>query len=353
MTLRRLGPVLKLCAAASILVPGQQSPPSTRVEPFLRSRLGLTARQVAAVRQGHPVAVALSTTVDREVQVGGAIHVRAAADRVAALLQDVERLESGEGFLKTRRLSEPPRLDDFKDLEVPAGDVAALRRCRPGACEVKLGQAAFDLLARFDWTAPDATARVNDLARAMSLEYIDAYRKGGNAELAVYLDSQRPQFIAAEFANMVSRAGVWPEILRPLNDYLLGYPATAAPLNTRDFFYWSLAEFGLKPVIRINHVVVFSTGMANGLQHVIAVKQLYASHYFHTALEIRAVVADEGPDPRGSTVVILNMARSDGLTGLFGGLVKSKARSGSRQGLEAALAAIGRKVEANGDVSAR
>jgi hypothetical protein len=352
MTARRFGSIPILCIALSILVSGQQESAGTRLDVLLRNRLGLTPGEIAEVRQGRPVAEVLPTTVDREIQIGGAVHVYAPPDRVAALLQDVERLESGEGFLKTRRLSEPPRLEDFQDLQLPAEDIAALRRCHPGDCLVKLGKGAFDLLARFDWAAPDRVNRINELARAMSLGYIDTYRRGGNAELAIYRDSDRPQFIAAEFAEMVARAKVWPDALRPLNDYLLGYPATPAPPDTKSFFYWSLAEFGLKPVIRLNHVVVFSTGAATGLQYVIAVKQLYASHYFHTALELRCVVAAERPGQQGSTIVILNIARSDGLTGLFGGLVKSKARSGSRQGLERALAAIKRMAETGGNGAA-
>lgn len=345
MTLRTASPILILCAAA-VLSAARQEPAGARLDQVLRGRMGMSAEQVAAVRQGRPVAVALPAPVDREIQVGGAVHVSAAARRVADVLQDVERLESGEGFIRTRRLSDPPRLEDFRDLDLPAQDIAALRRCHPGDCEVKLGTGAFDLLARFDWAAPDATARINDLAQRLSLGYIEAYRRGGNAELAVYRDSDRPQFIAAEFADMVSRVRLWPELLAPLNEYLLGYPSTPPPAGARDFFYWSLAEFGLKPVIRLNHVVVFPTGRPAGLQYVVAVKQLYASHYFHTALEIRAVVGDDAPSQTGSTLVILNMARSDGLTGLFGGLVKSKARSGSQQGLEKALAAIKRMAEA-------
>jgi hypothetical protein len=294
------------------------------------------------------VAVALPSEVDREIQVGGAVHVEAPADRLTALLQDVERLEAGQGFLHTKRLSDPPRLADFRDLRLPAEDIAALRKCRPGDCDVKLGKGAFDLLARIDWTASDVTARVNELARTLALAYVEAYQRGGNAELAVYLDADRPQFIAAEFAGLVTRARMWPEVLRTLYDYLLRYPATPAPANAKDFFYWSMAEFGLKPVLRINHVVVFPTGQPAGVLSVVAVKQLYASHYFHTALELRAVVADEGRSARGSTLVILDMARSDGLTGLFGGLVKSKARSGSREGLQRALAAIRRMAESPG-----
>ncbi len=343
MDWRGCGRAAVLCAAALSL--GGLQRPDEPLERVLRGRFAMTDAQIAAVREGLAVAVALPTSVDREIQVGGAVHVRAAAGRVAGVLQDVERLESGAGFIRTRRLSSPPRLDDFRDLELPAQDVASLRRCRPGDCDVKLGKGAFDLLAKFDWSAPNAAGRIQDLARELSLGYIEAYRRGGNAELAIYRDSDRPQFIAAEFADMVSRAGVWPDLLAPLNRYLLGYPEAPAPPDSRDFFYWSLAEFGLKPVIRLNHVVVVPIGRPAGLQYVVAVKQLYASHYFHTALEIRAVVADDGPEPAGSTIVILNMARSDGLTGLFGGLVKAKARSGSREGLEKALAAIKQMAE--------
>ncbi len=334
------------CAAASVVV-ARQSPESTdALTQVLRGRMNMTAAQAVSVRRGTPVAVALQAAVDREIQVGGAVHVDAPAARVVAVLEDVERLESGNGFLATRRIGNPPRLEDFKDLVLPAEDIAGLRKCRPGDCDVKLGKGAFDQLALFDWNAPGASERINELARRMALEYLNAYRRGGNAELAVYRDSDRPQFIAAEFADMASRANLWPRLLRPLDDYLLGYPAAPVPPNAHDFFYWSLAEFGLKPVIRINHVVVYPTGLPAGLQSVVAVKQLYASHYFHTALELRAVVADDGAEPAGSTIVILNMARSDGLTGLFGGLVKSKARSGSKDGLQKALAAIKRIAEA-------
>jgi hypothetical protein len=331
--------------AASILASGRHAVATSGLEQLLRGRFGMTASQIESVRQGRAVAVALPSAVNREIQVGGAIHVGVPAGRLAAVLQDVERLEAGKGFLQTRRLSEPPRLEDFKDLQLPAEDVAALRKCRPGDCDVKLGKGAFDLLAQIDWTAGDVVARVNDVARTTALAYVDAYRKGGNAELAIYVDSSRPQWIATEFADLVARAQLWPDALRPLNKCLLGYPGSPAPANSQDFFYWSMAEFGLKPVLRINHVMAFPTGLSAGLQHVVAVKQLYASHYFHTALELRAVVAD-GDDVGGSTLVILNMARSDGLTGLFGGLVKSKARSGSRDGLERALTAIRRMAEA-------
>ena len=44
-------------------------------------------------------------------------------------------------------------------------------------------------------------------------------------------------------------------------------------------------------------------------------------------------------------MVVLNMGRSDGLTGLFGGLVKSKAQAGARDGMVKALTATREAVE--------
>jgi hypothetical protein len=323
----------------------QQVVPERSLGRFLATRFGFSAAQIAAVRAGRPIAVNMPSSLDREVAVAGAIHIDATAERLVALLQDVERLESGTGFLRTRRISDPPRLEDFADLELPAADVKALRKCRPGNCDVKLGQGAFDLLKQIDWRAADATAQVNALARRTALEYVEAYRKGGNGELAIYRDSKRPQFIAEEFADMVARTRLLPDMLPELADFLLRYPAVRRPEGTSDFFYWSLADFGLKPVLRLNHVVVYPTGEPIATRYAVAVKQLYASHYFHTALEIRAVVDDAARPGKASYLVMMNMARSDGLTGMFGGLVKSKALSGSREGLEKALGAIRRLSE--------
>ena len=314
---------------------------------LLGQRFGFTPDQLAAVDAGTPVAAVLPSSVDREIAVVGAVFVHATSARLVSLLQDVERLESGSGFIRTRRLRDPPRLSDFAGLQLPAADVEALRDCRPGRCDVKLSKDGFDRLATIDWSARDAAARVNALARQTSLDYVLAYRKNGDRSLAVYLDSEKPQSIAREFEEMTGRADRWPDALTPLAKYFRGYPAAPRSRQTSDFFYWSLAEFGLKPVFRINHVVVHGTGRKSGLLHLVAVKQLYASHYFRAAFEVRAVVGDGRPSGKGVYLVMLNMARSDGLTGVLGGLiVKPRATSGSRGGLERALAAIKRTAEA-------
>jgi hypothetical protein len=58
------------------------------------------------------------------------------------------------------------------------------------------------------------------------------------------------------------------------------------------------------------------------------------------------VVNDRRAAGKRVYLVVLKTARSDGLTGLFGGLIKPRASNGSRNGLEQALATIKQMAEA-------
>jgi hypothetical protein len=242
------------------------------------------------------------------------------------------------------RISEPPRLEDFAAFELHEEDVAALRRCRPRDCDVNLGPRGFAALSRVDWSAPNATDHVRDLARQTAFEYLQAYRSGGNQALAVYTDRERPLFVAQEFADMAKRASQLPDVLPELSAYLLGHPVAPRPADTEAFYYWSEADFGLKPVFRINLVVIHRPA-AGGARYAIATKQLYANHYFHTALELRLLYDDEQRPGHAHYLLVLNMARSDGLTGLFGGIIKSRVRDASRTALQRSLTAIKRLAE--------
>lgn len=345
--MRPLVVVLAAAAGASML----SGPAATRaaapatVEEVLARQLSLTRAQIDTVRSGQPVVVAVPPRVNREIAVAGAVRIAAPASRVVAAVRDIERLERGGGFLATRRFSSPPTMTDVATLRLPDQDVRALRSCRIGRCDVKLGAGAFDQLGRIDWRAADATEQVNRLAREMAVSYVEDYRRGGNRALAIYRDTSTPIDIADELADMVRRASGLTETLPEVSDYLLKYPE-GRPASVEDYFYWSLAEFGLKPVVRINHVVIHATGAEAGLQHAITTKQLYASHYFHAALEVRALFADPERPATGHYLVVLTLARTDGMTGIMGGVVKSKARTGARDGLLKALGAMKRLAEA-------
>ena len=91
-----------------------------------------------------------------------------------------------------------------------------------------------------------------------------------------------------------------------LNRSLLEYP-NSRPEGTEDFFYRGKVNFGLKPTIRLNHGVVYRASSLEHRVYVLVIKQLYATHYFQTAL------------------ITVKASRQAGLTGLKGGVIRKVA----------------------------
>jgi hypothetical protein len=304
------------------------------LDAYLTKTIQLTAEERAALVGGEPVARLLPADPAREVAVFGAIWIEAPIASYVAALEDIENFEKGGGFRATKKVSDPVRVEDFAELVLPPDDVEDLQACEIGSCEIKLGAEALTRLRKqVDWSRPDAKAQVEGVVRAIAVEYVNAYRTGGNARLAVYRDSEKPTYVAEEFRRLIDAMPELTEYVPDMRRYLLEFPK-APSRPTRSFIYWQEAEFGLKPTIRINHVAIQESPTAT----VVASKQLYSSHYFWTALELRVLV----PDPsrgRGFWFVNVNRSRSDGLSGFVGRIIRGKVRDCALSGIEAALRA--------------
>jgi hypothetical protein len=122
--------------------------------------------------------------------------------------------------------------------------------------------------------------------------------------------------------------------------FLIDYPNAPLP-NATSFFYWQLVQFGLKPTIRINHVV--TAGAPDHL--VVASKQLYASHYFRTAVEIRHLISDPERG-RGFWLLNVSAARVDGLSGLLGSMIRGRVHAETLKSIADVLQATKLKLEA-------
>ena len=332
-----------ICAAgfAAILIVvtgGAQSaqspaPLPARLDSYIKAYVKLTPEEQKQLLAGKPVTQLLESDPAKEVAIFGAVWVAAPITRYVEAVKNIEEFEKGDNFLVTKRISSPPRLADFDRLSLPPDDVADLRTCKVGDCELKLGEAALMRIQKTtDWSKPTATADVERTFRGLALEYVTGYLEGGNSRLAIYRDAARPTFVAQEFAMMVERMPSLTIYLPDLKKYLLGYPKVTLP-NAESFLYWQSVKFGLKPTIRINHLTI-----ANRQSHVAVVsKMLYASHYFWTAIEVRVLV----PDPargEGFWFANVNRSRSDGLDGFVGSLIRGKVRDEAEDGMAAALA---------------
>jgi hypothetical protein len=335
--------------AAASLVPlsdalradGQRPSLPAVLSSFLTEEAHATQGELDVLLSGDPLIKLLDADPSKEIAVLGAVWVNAASRLYVEQVKNIEQFERGGAFRITKRISDPPSADDFAALTISEKDVEDLKDCKVGECVVKLGADALQTLrAEVDWRKPTARADANAVFRQLALRYVNGYRQGGNAKLAVYRDKDRPTFVADEFRSMIDRLPRLGANLPDLTRYLLDYP-TAALTRSTDFLYWQETQFGLRPTIRISHLVIQERPEAT----VIASKMLYSSHYFWTALELRVLMPDQARGP-GFWLVTVNRSRSDGLSGFTGRIIRGRVRSEVENGTRTALTATKARLEA-------
>jgi len=258
----------------------------------------------------------------------------------------VKRLAGLAGYLGAGELRSDATAADLASLAFDRDDVAALKTCREGDCVVQLpAESIAWLRSSVDWSRPDVTETINARARSGVLELLRAYQNGGNRALGEYRDKQRPANIAAEFEAMLLRASVLPDVLPQLRRYLLEYPVATLP-NADSYFYWEKVDFGLKPTTRVNHGVIYRGRIDGRPFATVAIKQLYAAHYFHTALDVSVCVDDlPGSGRQGFYLITLKGSQQEGLTGIRGSMLRKIVVDKTRKSLEAAFLSIKRAVE--------
>jgi hypothetical protein len=311
-----------------------------RLDGYLTNAVKLSTDERQRLISGAPVTKMLEADASKEVAVFGAVWIGAPIGRYVEAVKDIETFERGGGFKLTKRISAPPTLEDFSGLSLPAPDLADLRTCRVGDCGVKLGEEAIERFrTEIDWNAVTARATANRLMQQLAFEYVTRYLEGGNDQLAIYRDGSRPTFVAHEFETMVAQMPELTTYMPDMRRYLLDYPRVTMP-DATSFLYWQETEFGLRPTLRISHVTI----RENPEDTVVVSKMLYATHYFWTGLELRALVPDAS---RGSGFwfVTVNRSRSDGLSGFTGFFVRRRVRSEVQNAALAALRSTKQHLE--------
>ena len=317
-----------------------------RVPLTIFTDLGLTPQQIAAIDAGRPIAKVLPWGGPSEVYVFGAVHIAGSPETYLEAARDVGRLSGTPGYQGIGEIRDNATVADLSALAFDPGDVKALKTCREGSCDVQLPTAGIQAFHDgVDWSRPDAAEQANALARPMVRQLVQAYQRGGNEALGEYRDKQHSARVADQFQTMIGRASALPDVLPELRRYLLDYP-NAALAGADSYFYWEKVSFGLKPTIRVNHAAIYR-GRSQGRDFgVVAIKQLYATHYFHTALDLSVCVDDgAGSTPHGFYLLTLKGSQQQGLTGVKGSILRKVVVDKTRSSLERALASIKRSVE--------
>ncbi len=313
---------------------------------FFREYAGLNDEQIQSISNGKALAKIVDTGSADQIVVFGAVHIDSTPEKYLRLASDVDALRKLPSYLAIRKFSDPPVLADLDGFTLEAEDVKQLKDCRAGHCEIQLPAESMEEFQKsVNWSAPDVTDQVNRVARKMALEALLQYEKGGNPALGTYRDKNHPAAVAETFQSLLSRSKALPVYLPGLNSYLLEYPS-ANSANIESEFYWEKVSFGLKPTLRIVQAILYQGTVATKPAYAIAIKQLYSSHYFESALDLTVCLNDTAkPERPGFFLITLKSSQQAGLTGFKGGIVRKVAVDKTRSSLERALASIKQKLE--------
>jgi hypothetical protein len=295
-----------------------------------------------AIESGKPIAKLIKVEEDTETRILGVVKIRGNPEDYIARQRDAVSFERGTGVLQIGLFGDPPTATDLADLTLDHDDIEDLKNCKPGECDVKLSDRSIEAFRKLDWESPDAVSSAEAITRQMIADFLNAYQKGGNEALSAFHDKKKPLLVKEQFEDMIGNQDL-PAYFPSLHAFLKDYPKTSLP-GSEEMFYWSKVDFGLKPVIRLNHVVIYQPKEIEAVRYAVASKMIYTTHYFNTGLELKfLVVALDSPG--AYYLVSLNQSRSDGMTGFTGAVVGGKIRGEAREGSEKYLGAVKRIME--------
>jgi hypothetical protein len=341
----RVAAMLVLSAATAL--PGF-SQSNLDLQKFFRQNIGLSEDQIAAIRGVEPVTKALPPRTPSEVLLFGAVYIHAAPETYFQFARDFDRLRKVPGFLALVVFTDPPQLSDLKGFAFDSDDIQDLKNCEPGNCRIQMPATSIEELHRIiDWSAPDVDDQVNQHLQKTALERVLAYQREGNKALGYYNDKRDPTAVPEQFAYLLSYDHALAEHEPDFYHYLLVYPR-AKPANYEETFYWTKVKFGLKPTLRITHMVTMRGSPADPIASAIARKQLYSSHYFETALDLSICVRDPDDLKQPGFYLIQALGSEQaGLTGPKGSIVRKAAVGRAVSNLRKGLTTIKDTLEGN------
>lgn len=301
----------------------------------LSNKVSFGETDFSALQLDQPVVRSIPTSDKAEIAVTGLVNIRAAADEFLRSYRDSMTRKNNAAILEIGAFGREPSLADLETLTLEARDIEDLKECVVGECQIKLSAAMIERFRReINWDAADCPVKVTNLFKQMLSEYVKDYRSRGEAALIEYNDKRDQVSLAAEQRALDTARSY-------VNEFINGSKTDLQLIE--DTLVWSKIKFGLKPVIAVNHILIYRRNSDVGPQVLIASKQIYANHYFNASLALTAFV--RVPDaPDSAYLVYENRSRADGLEGPFGkikrGVVEKKAIDGLRTVLAGSKASL-------------
>jgi hypothetical protein len=285
----------------------------------------------SALERGEPVVRRLPPNHKQEVSVFGLVRVQAPGEVFLQSFRDSIASKNNRAILEIGRFGSVPTIDDLRTLTMESRDIEDLKKCAVANCELKLSAKMIEQFQKgVDWQATDYADQATHLYRQMLLDYVLDYLQRGDAALIEYNDkATAAPLLEGQRALLPSLPGFFNEV--PQNGISSSGEGWSIVENA---IVWSKIKFGLKPVLAINHIVIFKRDQEFG-PHVVALsKQIYANHYFDASIALTGLATN----PSGNHYLFYeNHSLADGLQGLFTGIKRRLIEREAVDGLKGVL----------------
>ena len=296
---------------------------------ILHEKAALDDMAFGELQRGEPVVTRLPPNHKQEVSVYGLVRVQAPADVFLQSFRDSIATKNNRAILEIGRFGSVPTIEDLGTLTMENRDIEDLRKCVVGNCELKLSAKMIERFQKgVDWQAIDYAEQATQLYRQMLLDYVRDYLQRGDAALIEYNDKPTAApLLGGQRALLPSLPGFFNEVPQTS-------PSGQGWSSVENAIVWSKIKFGLKPVLAINHIVIFKSDQESGPQVVVLSKQIYANHYFDASIALTGLATNP---PGNHYLFYENHSLADGLAGLFTGIKRKLIEREAVDGLKGVL----------------
>lgn len=268
----------------------------------------------------------------REISVAGVIRIKGSGKNLISDLEQSRGTALAGPAQQSGFFTDPAKAANLNDLILPEGDFEVLASCEPNDCKFKLSAESIQKVRSLDWKSDQSNGQFTEYFRQYLADYVQSYRKQGAGALIVYDDKPKP-FPLNQGAEALRKEMTLLEKIEPdLFAYLGQYPK-GKPEQVENRFNWSLKDFGYRPTLSVDQVILDTDPQTQGATAVVVFVTLYADHYL--AARYQTILLIDGEEalgiPGNFLLMVDRMLFDDGLgtikRSLLGSGVKSDTES--------------------------
>ena len=289
-----------------------------RLQGYLEKTIGLSGAEIAGLEQGRAAAKILPSRQPDEIAVFSVVRIEVPPDYLFRAYQNIEKFEPANAK-EYGLFQQPPQLSDLAKLTLEPKDLEALRKCKPGNCDVQMPANAIRKFQALDWNNPQTSSEAATLQRQLILDYVKLYLEKGDDALLTYNDRKQPQALRESWKQLLEQTPELFTAVPQLMKHLQEYPRDKSPA-TMDRLLWIKTDAGGDTLTTsVGHVFLHEEKQADQAVYVIGVKVLFASHLFQDGLTLRYLVP---AGPKAHYFLSLSRAHVPELGGFKGRMLR-------------------------------